>query len=135
MLRSRVSTTEFTMRCERKTRKNGLVEVSFWPLIFSSVQNLTFYGLKKNINVFSHRLMLKIELKKFFSWLNQQNRNQTEMIITLQLNKSKSLQSMVSFREIHVPRDYFVCFKYYMKQSRHFHKVPRDKFVQRSHQN
>ena len=31
-----------------------------------SVQNLAFYGLKKNINIFSHRLMLKIELKKVF---------------------------------------------------------------------
>ena len=66
MLRTRVSATKLTLRCERKTSKNGYVEVSFWPLIFSSVQNLTFYGLKKNINAFSHRLMLKIELKKVF---------------------------------------------------------------------
>ena len=66
MLCSRVSTTELTLRCERKTRKNGKVEVSFWPLIFSSVQKLTFHGLKKNINVFSQRLMLNIELKKIF---------------------------------------------------------------------
>ena len=66
MLCSRVSSTELTLQCERKTRKNGYIEVSFWPLIFSSVQNLTFYGLKKNINVFFHRLKLKTELKKVF---------------------------------------------------------------------
>ena len=71
MLRSRVGTTELTLRCERKTRKKRLRWGQFLASLFSSVQNLTFYRSKKNINVFSHRSMLKIELKKvfFMAWL------------------------------------------------------------------
>ena len=83
MLCSRVGTTELTLRCERKTSNNDYVEVSFWPLIFSSVQNLTFYGLKKNINVFSHRLMLKIESASLAKPKSNGNDNHTVLGVQL----------------------------------------------------